>query len=91
MTSLATDLSNRRAALNAADCLCLAATPAFAIMALATGVYGEPSMAGMMMPDASPVAGMMPMYVLMSIFHAAPWLKLISQGRGYDATPETGE
>jgi hypothetical protein len=29
-------------------------------------------------PDASPLTGMIPMYGLMSAFHAAPWLKPIS-------------
>jgi hypothetical protein len=27
---------------------------------------------------ASPLTGMIPMYILMSAFHTAPWLKLIS-------------
>jgi hypothetical protein len=27
--------------------------------------------------DASPLGGMVPMYVLMSAFHSAPWLKRI--------------
>ena len=27
---------------------------------------------------ASPLSGMVPMYLLMSAFHSAPWLKLIS-------------
>jgi hypothetical protein len=27
---------------------------------------------------ASPLSGMVPMYVLMSAFHLAPWLKLVS-------------
>jgi hypothetical protein len=31
--------------------------------------------------DASPLSGMVPMYVLMSAFHLAPWLKLISSRR----------
>jgi hypothetical protein len=31
------------------------------------------------MPGGSLLGGMIPMYLLMSIFHAAPWLKLISR------------
>src|SRR5581483_6893275 len=31
--------------------------------------------------DASPLGGMALMYALMSVFHAAPWLKLISSRR----------
>ncbi|MGP8121318.1 MAG: hypothetical protein ACLP8B_12480 [Xanthobacteraceae bacterium] len=68
------------AALGAADWLCLAAAPTFAIMALLAGVAGGP-------PDmicggaASPLSGMAPMYLLMSAFHATPWLKLVSSRR----------
>jgi hypothetical protein len=31
--------------------------------------------------DVSPVGGMVPMYLLMSVFHSAPWLKLIAGRR----------
>jgi hypothetical protein len=69
------------AALGAADWLCLAAAPTFAIMALLAGVLGggPPDMLCSAAQDASPLSGMVPMYVLMSAFHSAPWLKLISQ------------
>jgi hypothetical protein len=40
-------------------------------------------------PDASPLSGMVPMYLLMSAFHSAPWLKLISGRR--KAAPAKGE
>jgi hypothetical protein len=60
----------------------LAATPAFAIMALLTGL----------MPDrmdhlhsagiAELLTGMAAMYLLMSVFHLPPWLKLIAHLRG---------
>jgi hypothetical protein len=33
------------------------------------------------MAGASPLGGMVPMYLLMSAFHLAPWLKLISRRR----------
>jgi hypothetical protein len=71
------------AALAAADFLCLAAAPAFALMALLTGVLGggPPDMLCSAAHDASPLTGMVPMYVLMSAFHLAPWLKLISGRR----------
>jgi hypothetical protein len=62
--------------------LCLAASPAFAIMALMTGVLGGSPMD--MLGSAghgSPLAGMVPMYILMSVFHSAPWLRLISGRR----------
>jgi hypothetical protein len=71
-------------AFRAADWLCLAAAPTFAIMALLTAIHGGGQMTMMCSatPDASPLDGMVPMYLLMSAFHAAPWLKLISGRRG---------
>jgi hypothetical protein len=65
-------------ALRAAAWLSLAAAPTFAIMALVTGVLGESAPAILCSHDASPLGGMASMYLLMSAFHAAPWLKLIS-------------
>jgi hypothetical protein len=74
--------SGNNAALRAADVLCLAAAPAFALMALLTGVAGgQPDMLCSAAHDTSPLSGMVPMYLLMSAFHSAPWLKLISGGR----------
>jgi hypothetical protein len=71
------------AAIGAADFLCLAAAPAFAIMALLTGVLGggAPDMLCSAAQDASPLNGMVPMYLLMSAFHSGPWLKLIASRR----------
>jgi hypothetical protein len=64
---------------SAADWLYLAAAPTFAIMALLTGlVGGGPADAMCSMAGTSLVSGMTPMYLLMSAFHLAPWLKLIS-------------
>ena len=60
--------------------LSLAAAPTFAIMALLTGIQGG-GMPGMLCSaahDASLLSGMVPMYLLMSAFHSAPWLRLIS-------------
>jgi hypothetical protein len=67
------------AVLGASDWLSLAAAPTFAIMALLTGVVGGGQMAMLCStaPDASPLSGMAAMYVLMSAFHSAPWLKRI--------------
>ena len=75
--------SGHAAAFGAADFLCLAAAPAFALMALLTGVLGggPPDMLCSAAHEASPLSGMVPMYVLMSAFHLAPWLKLISGRR----------
>ena len=70
-------------ALGAADWLCPAAAPTFALMALLTGVLGgdPPDLLCSAAQDASPLSGMIPMYLLMSAFHSAPWLKLISNRR----------
>ena len=72
------------AAPGAAGWLGLAAAPTFAVMALLTGVLGGGHMATMCSSaqDASALGGMAPMYVLMSAFHSAPWLKLISARPG---------
>ena len=62
--------------IGAADFLYLAAAPTFAIMALLTAVLGGGSLDALC--GASPLSGMVPMYLLMSAFHLAPWLQLIS-------------
>jgi len=77
------------AAPDAAGWLSLAAAPTFAVMALWTGLTGAP-------PDALclgvrnvlPLDGMPLMYALMSIFHAVPWLRLLSSARFGSAGPD---
>ena len=70
------------AALGIAKWLCLAATPTFAIMALMTGVLGGGPIDMLCSAGhGSPLTGMVPMYLLMSAFHSAPWLKLVSSRR----------
>jgi hypothetical protein len=71
-----------RSVLSAADWISLAAAPIFAFMALLALVRGGGR------PDvlcsaegASLLSGMVPMYLLMSAFHSAPWVKLISKRR----------
>jgi len=72
------------AALGLAEWLRLAAAPSYAIMALITAIFGESpkDMLCMAMHHASPLSGMAGsmawMYVLMTVFHSAPWLKLIA-------------
>ena len=71
------------AVLGMADWLSLAAAPTFAIMALLTGVLGAgpTDVLCSAAPDASPLSAMVRMYLLMSAFHSAPWLKLVSRRR----------
>jgi predicted deacylase len=47
-------------------------------MALLTGVGGGPPDMLCSAAHASPLSGMAAIYLLMSAFHSAPWLKLIS-------------
>ena len=70
-------------ALGTAGWLGLAAAPTFAVMALLTGLLGGgvQAMPCMGAHDASPLSGMTLMYLLMSAFHSARWLKLISGRR----------
>ncbi len=56
----------------------LAAAPTFATMAVLTSIGDVPMICG---ANASLLTGMVPMYALMSIFHAPPWLKLIANRR----------
>jgi hypothetical protein len=63
-----------------ADWLGLAAAPAFAMMALMTAALGggaEPICSA----HGSLMSGMIPMYLLMSAVHSAPWLRLIGGWR----------
>jgi len=63
-------------ALGIADWLCLAAAPTFAVMALVSCLQGGD--AAMLCMGGSPLTGMAAMYLLMSAFHLAPWLRVIS-------------
>ena len=62
----------------AAILLRFAAAPSFAAMAFVTGTAeaGSSEAICSTMHGASPVTGMAAMYLLMSLFHAAPWLAL---------------
>ena len=63
--------------------LSLAAAPTFALMALNAGAFdvGAPDMLCSASQHTSALNGMAVMYLLMSAFHSAPWLKLISGRR----------
>jgi hypothetical protein len=71
------------AALGAADWVCLAAAPSFALMALITSALGggQRDMFCSAAQEASRLSGMVWMYMLMSAFHSTPWLKLIAGRR----------
>jgi hypothetical protein len=76
------------AALRIADGLRLAAAPSYAVMALATAIFGETpkDMLCMALDHTSALGGMVGsmvwMYTLMTVFHSASWLKLIAHWAG---------
>lgn len=72
----------REAASQLARWLGLAGTPTFAIMAVLTVVIGG-GPADMLCSAGHELSlgGMVPMYLLMSAFHSAAWLRLISGRR----------
>jgi hypothetical protein len=76
----------------AADWISLAAAPTFAIMALLQGSFGggQLELLCSATQHASPLSGMVPMYLLMSAFHSAPWLRLISRRRSSGESPRGG-
>jgi hypothetical protein len=83
-----TSIERRKSWPGAIDLLALTATPTFALMALLTYCFGGGA-ADMLCgaaPGMSPLGGMVPMYLLMSAFHLAPWLKLV----GRSAHPSRG-
>jgi hypothetical protein len=58
----------------------LAATPTFAVMALSTLVLDSgPPNAFCAGAGGSALSAMASMYLLMALFHLAPWLKLMSR------------
>ncbi|HEV2504789.1 MAG TPA: hypothetical protein VGV39_17060 [Mesorhizobium sp.] len=66
-------------ALTASDWLALAASPTFAAMALLTGMMGGPAEMLCSSAMGMPLGGMVVMYLLMSAFHLAPWLRLVRE------------
>lgn len=68
---------------SAAERLHLAATPVFAVMAVLTAFGGNPAdmLCSLGGHGMSPLGGMTLMYVLMSAFHAGPWLTRIARRR----------
>ncbi len=66
-----------------ANWLSFAAAPTFAIMALLMSILGGGPLEALCSSahGSSPLTGMVPMYLLMSTFHAAPWLKYFMKGQ----------
>lgn len=73
----------RAIAFGAAGWLHLAAAPVLALMALLTAVLDTDAhqMTCLGMAGASPLSSMSLMYLLMSAFHAAPWLRRMVRRR----------
>jgi hypothetical protein len=80
---------DRLAALRMADWLSLGAAPTFAFMATITSILGggPHEILCSAASHSSVLSGMVPMYVLMSAFHSAPWLELISRWRSGARAP----
>jgi hypothetical protein len=78
-----TGYENGNATAGVTSFLSLAAAPTLAIMALLTGALdaGQPALLCAGPQHASPLSGMVLMYVLMAAFHLVPWLKLVSGRR----------
>jgi hypothetical protein len=68
----------------------LAAAPTFAAMALWTALLSSPPDMCSAMRGSAAMNGMTLMYLLMSVFHASPWLKLIL-GRRACMSPAFGD
>ncbi|HEY0624896.1 hypothetical protein [Sphingomonas sp.] len=60
--------------------LTLAASPVFAAMALMSAIDAPPLALCAAGATLLPVDGMTAMYLLMSLFHLPPWLKLAGRG-----------
>lgn len=70
----------------AAGWLALAASPIFALMAWVAAGNAPRNTLCSAGPGLLPVDGMTTMYLLMSVFHLSPWLKLASR----NPRPRTG-
>jgi len=70
----------RTADFGAAEWLSLAAAPAFAVMALLSGLFGGGAMDAICSSahGGAVLGGMVPMYLLMGALHLGPWLRLIA-------------
>jgi len=75
------DSSTRTFSARALRLLCLAPTPTFALLGLLCAAQ-EGSLESLVCSaghGSSPLTGMVSMYLLMSVFHSAPWIRMIAQ------------
>lgn len=92
MTTSAAGRQSARAsdARGAAGLISLAASPVFALMALITASDPGAMALCSTSSDMLPIGGMPAMYLLMSLFHLPPWLKLRAR-RGAVVTTTVGD
>ena len=62
-----------------ARCLCLVATPCFALMALGCAISPGPDPICSARGPGLHLGGMGAMYLMMSVFHLPPWLRGLRQ------------
>jgi hypothetical protein len=76
----------------AARWVSFAAAPTFMVMAVLTSISdgGPPDMLCSAAHGLSHLGGMVPMYLLMSAFHSAPWLKLVAGRSGGQRSSQIG-
>ncbi len=60
----------------------LAAAPAFAVMALSTGILDGGAPVTLCAAGGFGLSGMAPMYLMMATLHSGPWLRLIAGREG---------
>lgn len=70
---------DRAAPLGPADWLSLAAAPCFGLMAVLTAGHGPMDLFCITPGHGAFLGGMVPMYLMMAIFHSAPWVRLIGR------------
>jgi hypothetical protein len=79
-------------AFDVAHWLSLVTAPSLAIMALLTAKFsnGKAAMICGLAPEPSWLCGMVPMYLLMSLAHSPPWLRLIAGRRRFSSLRGSG-
>lgn len=68
--------------------LAFAASPSFGLMAWIAATHAPPTMLCSSGPNILPIDGMTTMYLLMSLFHLSPWLRLASSRQQARCQPD---